>query len=630
MVYRKNPTDLAALRQMAMARLSGCGGGPVVANLDLHQVQHLLEELEIHQIELELQNEHLNTARAQLEQALNQSNELFDFAPVSSVQVDADGHITRLNLAASQLLASERARLIGSRLGLYVAEGHRARFNDMLTLARDRHDHQTDELALQINGFDSLPVQVKVVWIGPALGWQIALVDVSERKRMEEQLRCSEERLTLALSAVGDGVWDWQVDTGEVLVSEGFARLLGSPLTELGNCLADLLGFVHPDDKPQLVQKLQDCIVGKSVKFHNENRLQCKDGSSKWVLARGAVVLFSDQAQALRMVGTLVDISQRKQAEADLAAAAQFQQAIFNAISAQIAVLDREGMILQTNAAWRNYMSDLDFEESVGRSYLAVLAQLFAVDAPTVAIVAAGINAVIAGEQAYFHVPEPIQCQCRRWWFTVKITPVQDAAHRMVVTHEDVSGLKRAELASLALANVDDLTSALSRQHFMNLAEQEMARSQRYALPLMVLMLDLDHFKDVNDSYGHPTGDAVLRGFVETVKEVLRESDVIGRIGGEEFAVLLPNTTQEGGCALASRILGAVRAKPVRFEGRSIAYTVSIGASYLMQQTSFGELLAECDAALYRAKKAGRDRLEVSWDNTSLQSPGDASHHVAI
>ncbi|MDI1244954.1 MAG: GGDEF domain-containing protein, partial [Rhodoferax sp.] len=205
-----------------------------------------------------------------------------------------------------------------------------------------------------------------------------------------------------------------------------------------------------------------------------------------------------------------------------------------------------------------------------------------------------------------------IQSQCGRW-FAIRITPVNDNAHRLVVTHEDVTTLKLTQLASLALANVDHLTGALSRQNFLNLAEQELARSLRYALPLVLLMLDLDHFKDVNDRYGHAAGDAVLKSFVDTVKEVLRDSDVIGRIGGEEFAVLLPNTTQEGGCALANRILGAIRAKPVTFEGKCVAYTVSIGASHLAGQKSFGELLAESDAAMYRAKKTGRDRLEVSW-----------------
>lgn len=630
MVFRRNPPTPDCLRQMAMARLFGRGGALDTKTMDLHQVQHVLEELEIHQIELELQNEHLNTARAQLEQALHQSNELYDFSPVGSVLINTDGEITKLNLAAAQLLASERARLLGSRFGLYVAEAQRAQFDAMLTRASAEREAQMGELVLQINGLDPLPVQAKAVWIGAAVGWQIALVDVSERQRMEEQLRASEERLTLALSAVGDGVWDWQVSTGEVLTSEGFARLLGSPREELGKQVSELMDSVDPEDKPQLMLMLQDCITGKRDRFHIQYRLQFKDGSRKWVLARGAVVLRSADGMALRMVGTLVDISHHKQAEADLAAAAQFQQAIFNSISAQIAVLDQDGLILQTNAAWRTYMSELNFEDSIGRNYLTLLKDLFAVPLSTVTDVATGMATLAAGGAPHFYIPEPIQCLCGRWWFTVKITPVYDAAQRMVVTHEDVSALKRAELASLALANVDVLTNALSRQHFMSMAELELARSLRYALPLVVLMLDLDHFKDVNDSYGHSTGDAVLQGFVQSVKGVLRESDLMGRIGGEEFAVLLPNTTQEGGGALANRIIGEVRANPVVFEGRSIAYTVSIGASDLTTQKSFGELLAECDSALYRAKKSGRDRLEVSWDKPSLQSPGDSPHHVAI
>lgn len=629
MVFRRNPPTPDSLRQMAMARLFGRDGALAAAALDQQQVQHLLEELEIRQIELELQNEHLNTARAQLEQALHQSNDLYDFSPVGSVLINTGGEITKLNLAGAQLLASERARLIGSRLGLYVAEVQRAQFNAMLARARAEHEAQTGELVLQINGLEPLPVQAKVVWIGAAVGWQIALVDVSESQRMEEQLRVSEERLTLALSAVGDGVWDWQVSSGEVLISEGYARLLGSPREALGRQISELMDYVDPDDKPQLMLMLQDCISGKSDRYYIQHRLQFKDGSSKWVLARGAVVFRSADGMASRMVGTLVDISHNKKAEADLAAAVHFQQAIFDSISAQIAVLDQDGMILQTNAAWHRYMSDLDFQESTGRNYLTVLKELFAVPLSTVEVIAAGLATLAAGDVSHFHVPEPIQCLCGRWWLTVKITPVHDAANRMVVTHEDVSALKRAELASLALANMDTLTGALSRQHFMMLAEQELARSLRYALPLVVLMLDLDHFKDVNDSYGHSAGDAVLKGFVQTVKEVLRESDVMGRIGGEEFAVLLPNTTQEGGCALANRIIDEVRVNPVVFEGRLIAYTVSIGASYLTQQTSFGALLAECDAALYRAKKGGRDRLEFSWDNTSLQSPGDSPLNVA-
>jgi diguanylate cyclase (GGDEF)-like protein len=229
-------------------------------------------------------------------------------------------------------------------------------------------------------------------------------------------------------------------------------------------------------------------------------------------------------------------------------------------------------------------------------------------------MVATGMAAIAGGDIPYYYLAEPALGCCGNYWFTIKLTPVREAAHRMVVNHEDVSELKRAELASLALANVDALTGAQSRQHFMSLAEQELARSLRYELDLVVLMLDLDHFKQINDSFGHQAGDAVLKGFVRTVKGVLRESDFIGRIGGEEFAVLLPNTTQDGGLALANRIIVEVRLNPQAFNEKSIHYTVSVGAGFLSNQATLTDLLAECDVALYRAKNGGRDRLEASWN----------------
>lgn len=615
MVFRKNPPDYEAMRRLAMLRLSERGRVPAVADLELQQIQHLLEELEIHQIELELQNEQLNTARAQLEQALNLGNELYDFSPIGSVLINTDGAITKLNLSGAQLLGSERAHLMGSRLGLYVAKPQRVQFNAMLEHARAEREAQTGELLLQIDDLAPLPVQAKVVWIGAAVGWQVALIDVSERRRMEAKLRASEERLKLALSAVCDWVWDWQVSRDELTISEGYARMLGVSRRDLGRTVSDLMRFVHPDDKPQLTKLIQDCINGVAEGYAIEHRVLCRDGSSRWVLSRGAVVLRSEDDKALRVVGTLVEISKKKQIEADLLAAAQFQQAVFDSISAQIAVLDQAGCILQTNAAWQDYASEFEFGASLGQDYLALLARHFVVEPASMEALAAGMAAVATGDAPRFHLPDPLQCNCGFYWFTIKFTLVHDAAHRTVVTHEDVSEQKRAELASVALANVDQLTGALSRQHFLKLAEQELARSQRYGLPLVVLMLDLDHFKQINDSYGHAAGDAVLKSFVQTVKGVLRESDVIGRIGGEEFAVLLPNTTQQGGVVLANRILESVRSNPVAVCDHHIAYSASIGAGNLDKQKTFAELLGQCDEALYHAKHAGRDRLESQWQD---------------
>lgn len=134
MAYRKNPLSLIELRCLAQQRLLGLGSEAITA-LALPEVQRLFEELQIHQIELELQNEYLNTARAQLEAALNQSGELYDFSPAGILSLDQAGTIIKLNLAGASLLEGERAWLLGNRLERYVADADVAVLNALLAQA---------------------------------------------------------------------------------------------------------------------------------------------------------------------------------------------------------------------------------------------------------------------------------------------------------------------------------------------------------------------------------------------------------------------------------------------------------------------------------------------------------------
>jgi len=276
--------------------------------------------------------------------------------------------------------------------------------------------------------------------------------------------------------------------------------------------------------------------------------------------------------------------------------------------------LNREGVIVQTNLAWRNYAiahSDRELLNMEGGKYMTILGRMTGQEPGVMAHIRDGIAAIHSGETTSFQLDIAFFAQASKRWFMLRATAVHDMAERVVISHDDVTGLKAAELASRKLANLDGLTGALSSRHFLELAELELNRSKRYQSPLMLLMLDLDHFKQVNDQYGHAAGDAVLRGFVQTVMVLLRESDLIGRLGGEEFAVLLPNTTPGGGAALAQRIVESVRASPIAAECQKIPYTVSVGAGYLTNDLSLAELLRLADRALYRAKHGGRNRLEV-------------------
>ncbi len=159
----------------------------------------------------------------------------------------------------------------------------------------------------------------------------------------------------------------------------------------------------------------------------------------------------------------------------------------------------------------------------------------------------------------------------------------------------------------------DGMTGLLNRTAFLDHMKSELARSERDGLPIGVLMIDLDHFKQINDINGHAAGDSVLKEVAKRVTRVLRKYDVVGRLGGEEFAVLLPrcNTTQSR--SLATRVLDAIRTEPISAGAAQLDVTASIGACSTEQTLDRipEALLAAADSALYRAKHGGRNRVEL-------------------
>ncbi|OAN53701.1 diguanylate cyclase response regulator [Paramagnetospirillum marisnigri] len=165
------------------------------------------------------------------------------------------------------------------------------------------------------------------------------------------------------------------------------------------------------------------------------------------------------------------------------------------------------------------------------------------------------------------------------------------------------------------LATIDFLTEALNRRHFMQMVGSEIQRATRYGRPLSVLMLDIDHFKRINDDRGHAAGDEALKAFVILCRDVLRDQDIIGRLGGEEFAIALPET----GLASAEVVAGRVRAHLAEMEiplsgGDPLHLTTSIGVAECKVKEGEGleACLGRADAALYRAKAQGRDRVEAA------------------
>jgi len=177
----------------------------------------------------------------------------------------------------------------------------------------------------------------------------------------------------------------------------------------------------------------------------------------------------------------------------------------------------------------------------------------------------------------------------------------------------DITQRKLYEKRLWELATTDDLTGAVNRRQFMNAAAKELEKAKRYQDEASFIMLDVDKFKDINDAHGHDAGDAVLRGLAEVCRKNLREVDIFGRIGGEEFAVFLPRIGLAGAERAAERLRAAMEATAVTVKGPSLGVTISLGVTTLNKEAdTLEDLYKRADIALYAAKMGGRNRLETA------------------
>jgi diguanylate cyclase (GGDEF)-like protein len=162
------------------------------------------------------------------------------------------------------------------------------------------------------------------------------------------------------------------------------------------------------------------------------------------------------------------------------------------------------------------------------------------------------------------------------------------------------------------LAITDSLTSLFNRRHFYELAEKEYLRSKRYHHPFSMMMLDIDYFKQVNDQYGHIVGDQVLKHIASLCQKNIRQVDLIGRFGGEEFIFLLPETSKENAKKFAERLVKIIFDTPLKLDSKQINVSVSVGvASFEENDLPFEEIIRRSDDALYEAKRKGRNRVEL-------------------
>jgi diguanylate cyclase (GGDEF)-like protein len=294
-----------------------------------------------------------------------------------------------------------------------------------------------------------------------------------------------------------------------------------------------------------------------------------------------------------------------------------FFKSILDSLDHQIAVIDSAGEIVHVNKAWVTFGVNNGMPGSFdwrGRNYLQVCDVGGRNKDAKIANVADGIRRVLSGGSGEFEAEYPCHSPHIRRWFLMRIATMKgEGPQRYVISHTDITSRKIAEEELEALSVTDPLTGLANRRRLDAFLRNEWRRALRQQLPMSVIMLDIDHFKMLNDALGHAAGDACLRQIADVLcRFAKRPTDLAARYGGEEFVVVLANTPFEEAVAIANRIREAVLRLALWFgENRQLSISAGVSFTYPANDDGGGDLIEQADRNLYCAKRKGRNRVEA-------------------
>ncbi|HUK03124.1 MAG TPA: EAL domain-containing protein [Steroidobacteraceae bacterium] len=455
-----------------------------------------------------------------------------------------------------------------------------------------------------------VPLQLNGIVItgseGQKLIWSI-VEDITERKNAERILIESEARMRMSVSASNLGVMDINLPTDELTHNYHYGAMLGLDALSKFKTRMQVVELIHPDDRDRVVGEFESYLRGDAPTYSTEYRIRTAHGDWKWIASSGAVVERDPNGAPIRFAGTHADVSERKKSEEQLRLAAS----VFESTHEAIVITDWARSIVSVNRA---------FLESTGFAAADVIGRHIGM-----------LNAAQQEPRQYAAMWRQID-ESGRWrgelWrrraggatypTLTAVAAVRNSGG--AITHYidisvDITQHKRAEEHIWKLAHVDPLTGVSNRMHLQERAQRALATAQTEGTMLALVLIDLDRFKNINDSLGHMTGDRLLQAVAERLQRVARASDTVSRLGGDEFLLLCSVDEVEAIEHIVQRLL-KVLGSPYRIDGHCLQVTPSVGIGvYPRDGASFEDLLKSADTAMYKAKESGRNTFRFFTPN---------------
>jgi diguanylate cyclase (GGDEF)-like protein/PAS domain S-box-containing protein len=591
------------------------------------------------------------TERVQAQAALQETESrlhTIDHAPIGLAVVSLDQRFLEVNPAFCEIAGYRPEQLLHSVVAETINPVQAESDEDAMAalLRGDLPSHTTD---VRIHAGDG-----SLRWVssssslhrgadGSPSQYIVQIKDISERKQAELALLEKARRLRAAETVGRSGSWEVDLATGRMSWSDGLFDIYGVDPGTFGGNYAAAEELLHPADRPR-VRAMFDACAEFGVPYTVQYRLtRPSDGALRWCKARAERL--TAKGQPTRVGGSVVDVTELVLAENKIHAAYTFQQAVMDA-SPDVILAYR---LTDRSVVWsnRSLAASLGFTDQVGfPEQTSDLDGLWTGTRPSTAGVPAFGAALLAALDTVADEPAQLDLALDdaagdQRWFSLRTTPLhrddRGSVTELLVILRDMTDAMAAQQHLEHTALHDSLTGLPNRALLIDRIDGALARSERDHREISVLYCDLDGFKHVNDTAGHAAGDAVLVETARRLQHVLRDGDTVARVGGDEFIILIepwnrrPATehvtvlgpdevaAQDRALAprIAARIAKALR-EPVVVNGVDHVVTASIGVTYGsmshagdLRTASADEMLADADAAMYKAKSRGKDRFEV-------------------
>ncbi len=548
---------------------------------------------------------------------------IIESAPDAVIVADETGAILEWNPHAETIFGWLRDEIVGCLLHETIIppqhrDTHLEGIKNYIQMEMPKMLDQRMEIHARHKDGHTFPIELTVTRLHQSNGWLFAafIRDLTEKKATEQSLRRHEALLAEAQRIAHLGYWELDLQTNHLEWSDEIYHIFGLEPSQFDATYEAFINAVHPDDR-KLVSTAYSESLAKRAPYDIVHRVLLKDGALKYV-HEICETSYDEKGIPVRSIGTVQDVSARIKAEEELRLAAT----TFDT-HAGILITDRQGTILRVNPR---------FEEMTGYSRDELIGQ-------NPRILHSERQDSKFYELMWSTLKETGQWQGELWnkrkdgslyaeWLT--ITAVRNEVGELthyVGTSQDISKRKQAEARIEHLAYYDDLTGLANRRLLRDRLQQEMAVAKRHGVYGSLLFIDLDQFKHLNDSLGHPIGDELLRQVAGRLQQLVRTEDTVARLGGDEFVLILPAQhkalTQVGyeAQSVAEKVRVQLSA-PYNLEDHQYQMSASVGIVLFPEgEENADDVLKHADAALYRAKEEGRDT--VRFYQPSMQTAAD-------